>query len=129
MGIGENAHIAFNDPANADFQDPLMVKAVALDAICRKQQVNDGCFKSLEQVPTHAITLTVPMLFSARYIFCIVPARSKANGVYYSLSGEISEKYPASILRTHRNAVLYLDEESSSRLSEIPELETREFTV
>ena len=71
MGIGENGHIAFNDPPVADFADPVSVKAVELDGICRQQQVNDGCFAALEQVPTHALTLTVPMLLSAAHHFLI----------------------------------------------------------
>ena len=116
MGIGENGHIAFNDPPVADFKDKKLVKAVELDGICRQQQVNDGCFESLEKVPTHAMTLTVPALVKAPYLFCIVPAKTKAKAVYSTINGDISEKCPASILRTHDNAVLYLDEQSSALL-------------
>ena len=72
IGIGENGHIAFNDPPVADFNDKKWVKAVELDAVCRQQQVNDGCFESIEKVPTHALTLTVPALVKAKYLFCIV---------------------------------------------------------
>lgn len=116
LGIGENGHIAFNDPPVADFNDPKLVKAVALDEICRNQQVNDGCFVRIEDVPTHAMTLTVPALVRAPYLFCIVPARTKANAVKETLSGTIDEHCPASILRLHDNAVLYLDNESSKLL-------------
>ncbi len=116
MGIGENGHIAFNDPDVADFNDPKVVKPVALDNICRQQQVNDGCFKQLSDVPTHAMTLTVPTLCKADYMFCIVPAATKANAVYNTINGEISEKCPATILRTQDNAKLYLDNLSSRLL-------------
>lgn len=117
MGIGENGHIAFNDPPVADFCDPKTVKAVALDEICRKQQVNDGCFASIEQVPTHALTVTVPALARAPYLFCIVPAPSKAWAVKETLTGSIDEHCPASILRTHKSAVLYLDRDSAALLT------------
>ena len=116
MGIGENGHIAFNDPPVADFNDPKAVKPVVLDEICRQQQVNDGCFPSIDRVPTHAITLTCPTLASAEYLFCIVPAPTKAEAVYHTLHDEISERCPATILRTHENAVLYLDGDSSALL-------------
>ena len=117
MGIGENGHIAFNDPPVADFADPKTVKAVALDEICRNQQVNDGCFASIEQVPTHALTVTVPALARAPYLFCIVPAPSKAWAVKETLTGSIDEHCPASILRTHKSAVLYLDRDSAALLT------------
>ncbi len=113
MGIGENGHIAFNDPPVADFKDTFTVKVVKLDEICRNQQVNDGCFPSIDRVPTHAITLTCPTLTSSDYLFCIVPAPTKANAVYHTLNDGVSEACPATILRTHKNAVLYLDSDSS----------------
>ncbi|MBQ3505988.1 MAG: glucosamine-6-phosphate deaminase [Clostridia bacterium] len=113
MGIGENGHIAFNDPPVANFKDERWVKPVKLDEICRQQQVNDGCFASVAQVPTHAMTLTVPTLVKAPYLFCIVPAKTKANAVYETLNGSIDEHCPATVLRTHDNAKLYLDNESS----------------
>ena len=116
MGIGENGHIAFNDPPVADFKDEKWVKPVKLDEICRQQQVNDGCFASLDEVPTHAITLTVPTLVRAPYLFCIVPAPTKAKAVYETLNGKVDEHCPASILRVHNNAKLYLDNESSKLL-------------
>ena len=116
MGIGENGHIAFNDPPVADFNDEKMVKPVVLDEICRNQQVNDGCFAKLDDVPKMAITLTVPTLFAGDYLFCIVPAPTKAKAVKATICGEIGEACPATILRRHQNAVLYLDGDSSSLL-------------
>ena len=113
MGIGENGHIAFNDPPVANFKDDRVVKPVKLDEICRQQQVNDGCFKSIDDVPTHAMTLTVPTLVKAPYLFCIVPAPTKAKAVYETLNGSIDEHCPASILRLQDNAILYLDDQSS----------------
>lgn len=114
MGIGENGHIAFNDPHVALFNDDKMIKVVDLDEKCRNQQVNDGCFKSIDQVPTHAFTLTIPTLVSSKYIFCMVPAKAKAEAVFNTIKGEIKESCPASILRTHDNAVLYIDQDSGS---------------
>ena len=116
MGIGENGHIAFNDPPVADFNDKVLVKPVKLDEICRNQQVNDGCFKKIDDVPTHALTLTVPALVKAPYLFCIVPAPTKAWAVKETLTGTIDEHCPASILRRQDNAILYLDKDSSSLL-------------
>ena len=89
---------------------------VELDEICRNQQVNDGCFARIEDVPTHAMTLTVPTLVRAPFLFCIVPAPTKAKAVYETLNGSIDEHCPASILRLHDNAILYLDNESSQLL-------------
>ena len=117
MGIGENGHIAFNDPHVADFNDPKMVKIVDLDHECRQQQVNDGCFASLNDVPTHALTLTIPALMSGKHIFCMVPGRNKAKAVKDTLQGEITEQCPASILRRHSNAILFLDNDSSGMLN------------
>ena len=117
MGIGENGHIAFNDPPVADFHDTQTVKAVKLDEICRNQQVNDGCFAAIDQVPTHALTVTVPALTRAPYLFCIVPAPSKAWAVRETLTGSIDEHCPASVLRTHDNAILYLDRDSAAQLA------------
>lgn len=116
MGIGENGHIAFNDPPVADFKDTRGAKVVKLDEVCRNQQVHDGCFARLEEVPKYAITLTVPTLASAPWLFCIVPAKTKANAVKKCLTGEIGEHCPASILRLQENAVLYLDKDSASLL-------------
>ena len=116
MGIGENGHIAFNDPPVADFNDPKAVKPVQLDEICRNQQVNDGCFAHIDQVPKTAITLTVPTLTSGDHLFCIVPAATKAKAVKATVCGEIGEHCPATALRRHKSAVLYLDGDSSSLL-------------
>ena len=116
MGIGENGHIAFNDPGVADFADPLTIKLAKLDEVCRMQQVHDGCFATIDEVPTHAFTLTCPTLMRATYKFCIVPAKTKAAAVARTLSGEVSDECPATLLRTVENAVLYLDGDSSSLL-------------
>ncbi len=116
LGIGENGHVAFNDPPVADFSDPALVKKVALDPVCRQQQVNDGCFAALSQVPTHALTLTVPALMGGKRLFCVVPASSKAQAVRSTLYGPISEACPASALRRHGGAVLYLDQDSAALL-------------
>ena len=113
LGIGENGHIAFNDPWVADFQDPKAVKLVALDPVCRQQQVNDGCFPSLQQVPTHALTLTIPTLASAGHLFCSVPAATKQWAVTATVQGEISQQVPATIMRRHPDAILYCDPDSA----------------
>lgn len=112
IGVGENGHIAFNDPPVADFQDPVLVKMVQLEERCRLQQVHDGCFRSLDEVPTQALTLTIPAIMAARFIHCIVPGPTKRDAVKAMLSGPISTECPASILRTHDSAVLYLDRAS-----------------
>jgi len=113
MGIGENTHLAFNDPHVADFNDPLLVKVVDLDLECRIQQVNDGCFETLDEVPTHALTLTIPTLLKATYAFAMVPGEKKANAVYHTLTESISEHYPSTILRKQPNAILFTDDQSS----------------
>ena len=118
LGIGENGHIAFNDPEVADFNDKKLVKVVKLDHVCRTQQVNEKCFEDLDQVPTHALTLTVPALLRAEWMFCIVPFAKKAPAVRNAVYGEISEKCPASVLRRKNNAVLYLDNNSSRLLAQ-----------
>ena len=112
MGIGENGHIAFNDPWVAEFQDKAAVKVVQLDEMCRNQQVNDGCFQTINDVPTHAITLTIPSLMAAKYLFCVVPAATKAEAVKNTVNGPICEECPASIMRTHGGAILYCDADS-----------------
>lgn len=116
MGIGENGHIAFNDPPVADFRDPLLVKQVALDDTCRMQQVHDGCFASMDQVPTHALTLTVPALANAAHHLCVVPASTKAAAVKATLQEPLSAACPATVLRTCPDAVLYLDRDSARLL-------------
>ena len=114
LGIGENGHIAFNDPHVADFNDPKMVKVVDLDLACRTQQVNEGCFIKLNLVPSQAITVTIPALLKADSMFCMVPAENKAKAVKRTLNGEIDEECPATILRTKEKAILYLDKASAS---------------
>jgi len=116
MGIGENGHIAFNDPHVADLHDPKLVKKVSLDEVCRMQQVHDGCFAALDDVPKYALTLTVPALAKADYHFCVVPAASKANAVKETVYGPIGEKCPATALRTCDHAVLYIDNDSGKLL-------------
>ena len=112
LGIGENGHIAFNDPPVADFDDPEMVKVVELDEASRQQQVNDGLFPNIEEVPTHALTLTIPALMSGSYVFCMVPGASKREAVRCALRGPVTTECPASILRTHHDCILYLDTEA-----------------
>lgn len=112
MGIGENGHIAFNDPAEADFNDPRKVKIVALDDVCRMQQVHDGCFASIDDVPRHAVTVTIPVMMTAKAIFNVVPGKQKAEAVKAALYGPVSTSCPASVLRLHPHAMLFCDKES-----------------
>lgn len=112
LGIGENGHIAFNDPPVADFNDPEVIKAVELEDACRQQQVNDGCFPSFEDVPTHALTLTIPTLLSGSHLFCVVPGPTKRKAVERTLNGSISTECPSTILRKHPDCTLYLDRDS-----------------
>lgn len=117
MGIGENGHIAFNDPPVANFKDDKLVKIVELDPICRQQQVNDGCFSSLDEVPTHALTLTVPVFMKAKKLICSVPAPTKADAVKATIENtEINEKCPATVMRLHDDATMYLDPDSAAKL-------------
>ncbi len=116
MGIGENGHIAFNDPPYADFDDPVWVKPVVLDERSRRQQVGEGHFRSLDEAPTHALTLTIPALLSAKRVLCIVPEARKAEAVARSLLGPITEDCPGSILRRTPHARLFLDSESAAML-------------
>ena len=108
--------MAFNDPPVADFNDPRLVKPVKLDQVCRQQQVNDGCFETIDQVPEYAMTVTVPGLMRAKALFCVVPAPTKAQAISRLIGGEISESCPASILRLQKSARLYLDPDSSRLL-------------
>ena len=116
LGVGENGHLAFNDPPVADFNDPVFTKVVKLDEKCRTQQVHDGCFKKIEEVPEYAITVTIPGLIAAKHMFCSVPAITKAEAVKMMLNGTVTEKCPASILTTHKGATLYLDVDSAKYL-------------
>jgi glucosamine-6-phosphate deaminase len=112
LGIGVNGHIAFNDPP-ADFADPVLVKVVTLDEASRSQQVDDGCFATLAEVPTRAVTLTVPALLSAAELFCMVPGAQKKRAVTAALYGPVDGSVPASALRTHPRCSIYVDEESA----------------
>ena len=118
MGIGENGHIAFNDPHVADFNDPLRIKKVDLDLKCRTQQVHDGCFARLEEVPKYALTLTVPALAAAPRLFCIVPAPTKAEAVKATVEGPVGAHCPATVMRLHPDATLYLDPDSAALLQD-----------
>jgi glucosamine-6-phosphate deaminase len=117
FGIGENTHLAFNDPHVADFNDPKIVKVVELDHACRVQQVNDGCFSTIDEVPTTAITITIPALFKTRSAIAVVPGKLKADAIYHTLNSEISEQYPSTILRRHRDTTLYIDVNSAEKIS------------
>ncbi len=119
MGIGENGHIAFNDPHVADFNDPHGAKVISLDLVSRQQQVNDGCFSELTLVPEQAITLTIPMLVSAPVIYCVVPGKTKANAVFNTLTQPVVEAYPATILRKHPAAELYIDADSACNFARV----------
>ena len=116
LGIGENGHMAFNDPAVADFNDPKMVKIVELDDVCRQQQVNDGCFPNINAVPKYALTLTMSFILSVPNAVCVVPTDRKANAVYGATRGPVTTECPASILRQHPNAGLYLDKAAASKI-------------
>jgi glucosamine-6-phosphate deaminase len=116
LGIGENSHLAFNDPP-ADFEttDPYIV--VRLDDACRRQQVGEGWFARLEDVPETAVSMSIRQILRAEELLVIVPDARKAAAVKASLEGDISPMVPASILRTHGNATLFIDEPSASKLS------------
>jgi glucosamine-6-phosphate deaminase len=116
LGIGENGHLAFNDPPFADFQDSRWVKIVKLDDASRRQQVGERHFKTIDEVPTHAITLTIPALLAARHILALVPEGRKSAAVHRSLTGPISEECPGSILRQTSQAHLYLDRDSAQKI-------------
>jgi glucosamine-6-phosphate deaminase len=117
LGIGENGHLAFNDPAEADFSDPVDMKIVRLDAACRQQQASEGWFKSLDEVPERAMTLTIPALFRVPKLIVSVPGTRKAHIVRRTLEEPISTDCPSTILRTHPHATVYLDEESAAELT------------
>jgi glucosamine-6-phosphate deaminase len=116
-GIGENGHLAFNDPPVADFDDDRDVKVVPLELASRRQQVGEGHFATLDDVPTHAITVTIPALLRAGSVLVIVPDARKAQPVHDALYGPISTACPSSILRRQSNATLYLDPASSTLLA------------
>jgi glucosamine-6-phosphate deaminase len=118
IGIGENGHIAFNDPPVADFNDPLWVKVVQLDEACRKQQLGEGWFPTFADVPAEALSLTIPAIMRSKVISCVVPDERKSTAVYNTLNGEISTACPASILRKHPDAVLFLDKPAAIKISQ-----------
>ena len=115
VGIGENGHLAFNDPP-ADFQTERPYLVVTLDEACRRQQVGEGWFKSVAEVPSQEISMSVRQILKAREIICVVPDARKAPAVQACLEGEISPMAPASILRTHPNTTVYLDRDSAAQL-------------
>jgi len=123
VGIGENGHLAFNDPP-ADFgtEEPYLI--VKLDAACRSQQVGEGWFQRIEEVPTHAISMSIQQILKARYVLCIAPERRKAEAVRDCLELEVSPLHPASILQRHPAATIYLDKESAALLKSINEPDT-----
>lgn len=116
LGIGENGHIAFNDPPVADFNDNRLVKLVELDPICRQQQVNDGCFPSLDAVPLRALTLTLPVFARAEMLVCVVPGSRKAEAVKRTLFHPVGSSCPATLLRQHANSHLFIDADAASLL-------------
>lgn len=119
LGIGENCHLAFNDPHVAFFDDPKIVKKVSLDEACRQQQVNDACFDSFDEVPQYALTITIPALLKAQYAYAMVPGLKKAEAIQHTIEDEISEAFPSTILRNHTGAILYIDKDSAGRLTQI----------
>jgi glucosamine-6-phosphate deaminase len=114
LGIGENGHLAFNDPGEADFDDPQDVKIVHLDTMCRQQQASEGWFNSQEDVPEIAITVTIPALFRVPRLILSVPGPRKAEAIKRLIEGPISTSCPATILRQHPNATLYLDQDAAA---------------
>jgi glucosamine-6-phosphate deaminase len=116
LGIGENGHIAFNDPHVADFNDSKLIKVIDLGEDCRHQQVNDKTFDTYDEVPKYAVTLTIPTLTSAKHMFCTVPTIHKASAVYHTMTDEINESVPATIMRRHEHAVMFTDADSASVL-------------
>jgi len=116
LGIGENGHLAFNDPPVADFHDPLTMKVVELDDACKQQQFAEGWFARIEDVPRRAVTLTIPTLLRVPRLIASVPGPRKAHIVYRSLTEPITTACPATGLRTHPDCTVYLDRDSASEL-------------
>lgn len=112
LGIGENGHLAFNEPGATDLSDPEPVRLIEVDKRSRQQQVNEGNFPNVDAVPTHALTLTVPALLSGKHLFSVVPGKAKREAVARTLKGPISADCPGTALRTHPDCVLYLDRDS-----------------
>lgn len=117
LGIGENGHLAFNDPAEADFNDPLDVKIVHLDEPCRRQQAAEGWFKSFEEVPPTAITLTMPRLFRVPKLIISVLGQRKASVIRRTFDEPISTACPSTILRTHPDATIFMDREAAANVT------------
>lgn len=113
-GIGETGHIAFNDPQVADFHDPLTLKIVKLEQRSRQQQVDEGCFRFIDDVPTRAVTVTIPPLMGATTIICVVPGAHKRAAVTAALTGPVTPACPASILTTHPDVHFYFDQEAGA---------------
>lgn len=116
IGIGENGHIAFNDPGVADFNDPKLIKVVQLDEVCRRQQLGEGWFPNFDDVPKEAISLTITAIMNCKVISVMVPDKRKADAVHNTLYADISTDCPATILRKHPNTTLFLDENSAFKL-------------
>jgi glucosamine-6-phosphate deaminase len=116
IGVGENGHIAFNEPGDADFDDPALLRVVALNERSRLQQVHDGCFESLKAVPKEAVTLTVPAIMGAGSIVCVVPGPTKREAIRQMLREPVSTQCPASVLRRHPDAVLYADVDAAAEV-------------
>ncbi|MDQ2855666.1 MAG: glucosamine-6-phosphate deaminase [Acidobacteriota bacterium] len=117
LGIGENGHLAFIDPPCCDFDDPQRVKVVELDDICRAQQVNDGAFATIEDVPRHALSLTIPTIMTRPRLFAIAPGPAKQAAIKKTIEGPVATTCPASILRRHPDAHLFIDRDSAALLS------------
>jgi glucosamine-6-phosphate deaminase len=117
LGVGENGHLAFIDPPFCDFDEPEAVKVVELDEVCRAQQVNDGAFGSIEEVPRNALSLTIPTIMARPKLFAVVPGPAKREAVRAAVEGPVETACPASILRNHPDAHLYLDRDSAALLS------------
>jgi glucosamine-6-phosphate deaminase len=117
LGIGENGHLAFIDPPFCDFDDPKRVKVVELDEVCRTQQVNDGAFETIDDVPHRALSLTIPTIMARPKLFAIVPGPAKRQAIKSTVEGPVATTCPASILRRHADAHLFIDRDSASLLS------------
>jgi len=117
LGIGENGHLAFIDPPFCDFEDPQKVKVVELDEVCRTQQVNDGAFATIDDVPHHALSLTIPSIMARPRLFAIVPGPAKRQAIRATIEGPVATTCPASILRRHPDAHLFIDRDSASLLT------------
>lgn len=118
IGIGEDGHIAFNDPP-ADFETKAAYAVVALDEVCRRQQVGEGWYPDLDHVPTHAFSMTVPQIMASKSIVVIVPDSRKADAVSAAVEGPLTNMCPSSILRTHPDCTLHLDDPAAAKLKEV----------